>query len=303
MTARIYCSVESRQKNEPLPGMGKHSASNLLIQWPISCWSDNLRRARDMTAEELAWVDQIAESGRRINLIDRPGESGDTHLIYQFPEALAYRVARSELPDFLAALNASQPLDPWQVGRTPERVLLCCTHGKKDKCCARFGNQAWRALTQAQQAHNLPVDIWRCTHLGGCRFAASAIMFPERRKYGRIEPEEALPLLQAEVSRQPRVPNFRGSPDLTPAQQCAEVSALGWLQARGYTAELEVQPVTVEATDTRVPIDWRDTASGASGRLAVTCRPNTLWRYTTCKDIPEGQTEATYWAVDSIQEL
>ena len=82
--------------------------------------------------------------------------------------------------------------------RVHERVLLVCTHGKRDACCARYGAPVARELA----ARGLPV--WETTHLGGDQFAANMVCLPDGTYHGRLDRgsagEVALACLRGEVS-------------------------------------------------------------------------------------------------------
>lgn len=71
-------------------------------------------------------------------------------------------------------------------------LVLCCTHGRHDRCCAKFGFAAYKALVAAAERRwRDRFSVWEVTHLGGCRLAASVMLFPEMRKYGRLAPADA----------------------------------------------------------------------------------------------------------------
>ncbi|MBS2549848.1 hypothetical protein KGQ19_23570 [Catenulispora sp. NL8] len=79
-----------------------------------------------------------------------------------------------------------------------ERVLLVCTHGKRDVCCARYGAPVARELA----ARGLPV--WETTHLGGDQFAANMVCLPDGTYHGRLDRASAADVafgcLRGEVS-------------------------------------------------------------------------------------------------------
>lgn len=303
MSEPSFCALESRHQQEPMPGLGAHPQANCLISWPMGRWTKTPRIASDMTEEERTLIGQLGELGWRVILMDRSGLPEDQHQIYLFPEARHYQVSRSDLITMLQALVEGDGLQHWHAGPAPEQVALCCTHGKKDKCCAKFGNASFKALTQAQQETGLPVEIWRSTHLGGCRLAGTAIVFPQRRKYGRIDPEHALPLLQAEADGRPYLPCYRGSPDLAPNQQCAEVAALDWLQQQGIDARVTVMSAASNDHESgyTMSVYWTAGDESDSGQLQVHCSQYPITRYGTCADFETGPQDAQYWAADWVK--
>ena len=72
-------------------------------------------------------------------------------------------------------------LDAYRQEPAATRDLLVCTHGAVDACCAKFGYPVYRRLQQiaAESELPVPVRVWRCTHFGGHRFAATLLDMPE----------------------------------------------------------------------------------------------------------------------------
>ena len=65
-------------------------------------------------------------------------------------------------------------------------LTLVCTHGARDACCAKNGGMFFRALRKLS-----PDTVWQSSHLGGHRFAATAIHFPSGRLFGRLDAQNA----------------------------------------------------------------------------------------------------------------
>lgn len=298
-----FCARESLSLGDLLAGSAAHAERNLLLSWPRAKWRRSLRQASDMSNEVTARLDAIAEAGRRVNLIHRRDQPSERHCLYLMPENRRYELTREELPVFLAALQRKESLAHWQVTSPAGPLLLCCTHGKKDKCCAKFGYAAYKALDSAVAKHALPFDVWESTHLGGCRLAASAVVFPALRKYGRIGDEDVLPLLESEMAGRPYLPCYRGDPRLSPIQQCAQVAALEWLAARGLHGDVSVvESSGEESSQWRLDVDWRST--NATGRLAVSCEPRMLRRYDTCADLAAGPPAASQvWVATQVEAM
>ena len=64
-----------------------------------------------------------------------------------------------------------------------EPVLLVCTHGRHDTCCALRGRPVAAALAQ-----RWPDWTWECSHVGGDRFAANLVLLPDGAYYGYLDP-------------------------------------------------------------------------------------------------------------------
>ncbi|GHC22251.1 sucrase ferredoxin [Aidingimonas halophila] len=296
-----FCADLSREQDDPLAGSAAHFEHNLLISWPRAKWTRNLRQASDMPDSLVQTLDAIAADGRRVNLIHRRDQPGDVHQILLMPERRRFVVPRKELEEFLAAWQAEAPLTEWERGRVAGDLLLCCTHGKKDKCCAKYGYQTYKQLAQVVAAHGLPFDVWESSHLGGCRLAASIILLSPVRKYGRITPRQALPFLQAEARGRRFLPGYRGDSRLTPAQQCAQLAVLTFLEPRQETASLVLLKDTGNEHWRRIL--WRWEQDGEHGRLQVICETTTILRVDMCSDLDDGPSESLVWNAIEVSPL
>ncbi|MBL3556341.1 MULTISPECIES: sucrase ferredoxin [Marinobacter] len=301
--AHRFCSVESVEAGDPLAGTATHPASNLLISWPRPKWSRSLRIARDMGDDLAERIDRLAAGGRRVNLIDQRGRPAFLHRLYLLPEGRWFDVPRNDLNAFLEDLESGKDLAPWSGRQMTRPLVLCCTHGRKDKCCAKFGYTTYQELASTVANRKLPFEVWESSHLGGCRLAASVMVFPAMRKYGRVAPEQVLPLLQQEANGMPYLPCYRGQSLLTPAQQCAEIAALEWLEARNINARLSVMAESEGGEDdgVTVQVQWR--AGDASGVLVARCGTTEVMRVDTCADLDEGPTTSVCWVVNDIRPL
>ncbi|MFQ6548024.1 sucrase ferredoxin [Aestuariibius sp. 2305UL40-4] len=277
-----FCTEYSIAVGEPLAGWGKHQAKNVLIRWPKGKWRHSLRIAGGMNAQVEAAIARVVEAGWRVNLIDRKPHDGDSIRVFLMPEGLAFDLAPDDLAAFLdtvprgaasLARFAPQPLD--------RPLVLCCTHGKHDRCCAKWGFAVYKALA-AEAAKRQDFDVWECTHLGGCRLAAGVLTFPAMRKYGRLAPADAPKLLAAEAEGRPYLPCYRGACHLDPAAQVAEVTAL---QALSPTAPHPPAQVTEIPSSGRTR---RFIVKVADHLAEIACHPGSVRSYGACEDMRDA---------------
>ncbi len=73
--------------------------------------------------------------------------------------------------------------DGWE--RVQESLILVCTNGRHDQCCANLGRPLVRALRDSPWADR----VWECSHIGGDRFAANVVVLPDSLYFGRVDPE------------------------------------------------------------------------------------------------------------------
>jgi len=126
------------------------------------------------------------------------------------------------------------PLDGSSGTPSDQPIVCVCTHARHDQCCAVKGRPVVTAM-----ARHYPEETWECSHLGGDRFAATLIVFPEGLLYGRMKAAEAPEILEAHA-RGEVVPEFlRGRTSLTNVAQAAEAFA------RDETGDARIDAFTV----------------------------------------------------------
>ena len=109
------------------------------------------------------------------------------------------------------------PLDGSTGTPSDQPVVCVCTHARHDQCCAVKGRPVVTAL-----ARHYPDETWECSHLGGDRFAATMVVFPEGLLYGRMTAAEAPGIIEAHA-RGEVVPHLlRGRTSLSNVAQAAE---------------------------------------------------------------------------------
>lgn len=130
-------------------------------------------------------------------------------------------LARSPATALPAILTSSTKTPPG------ESHLFVCCHAKRDQCCAVRG----RAFMKKVQATH--TQLWECSHLGGHRFAPTALLLPHGAVFGRLTGDSMNSIL-AGTSR--GLSELRGLSALNPAEQVVDVAAkqlwdLSWSEA------------------------------------------------------------------------
>lgn len=103
-------------------------------------------------------------------------------------------------------------LEPWR-----EPILLVCTHGRHDACCAERGRPVAKALTA-----EFSDAVWESSHLGGDRFAANLLMLPTGDCYGRLDAASAVPVAASHLSGTLSLEHHRGRTTIPWVAQAAE---------------------------------------------------------------------------------
>jgi hypothetical protein len=158
---------------------------------------------------ELAAALEGAVGTGRLVLIRRPGAHADLHdrpLRQVFvaggfggrPWLLAGTVDDpARLLDLplarLAGASAAEVLaEVGWLGVHSGAVLLVCTNGRRDVCCALRGRPIALALERSR-----PGRVWESTHTGGHRFAPTGVVLPVGQTIGRLTEEVAVAVLDA----------------------------------------------------------------------------------------------------------
>ena len=259
---RVGCATVARQLGEPLAGTAPAGTTLWLLvehpgPWPIK------------PAQLSPVLARADAAGIRVQLIRRPTRRRrvSPHQIYLVNTAEQWIEGR-ELDD-LAGLGA---LDVARFAGFGDRVdgplYLVCTHGKRDACCAEFG----RPVAAAMARDHAPV--WETTHLGGDRFAASAVCFPDGLYFGRLDPVSGPEVAAAYARGEIVLPHFRGRAGTPDTVQFAEHHLRQQLGAHGRD-EITVEDVTGPAVVLRAG-DRRFRVVVENGQSAVpqqlTCR-------------------------------
>jgi hypothetical protein len=108
------------------------------------------------------------------------------------------------------------PSTGWE--RVPEPLILVCTNGRHDQCCANLGRPLIRALRDSTWADR----VWECSHIGGDRFAANLVVLPDSLYFGRVDPDSVRQLLGALDEGRIELSLFRGRTSFSLAQQAVE---------------------------------------------------------------------------------
>ncbi|MBR7838527.1 hypothetical protein KDL01_34995 [Actinospica durhamensis] len=103
------------------------------------------------------------------------------------------------------------------LGRAAGPLLLVCTHGRREVCCARFG----RPVAVALAARFGPL-VWETTHVGGDRFAANLVVLPQGAYFGRLDPPQAVAVAERALAGELDLDAYRGTAGHSAAAQSAE---------------------------------------------------------------------------------
>lgn len=185
--------------NEDMIASIKQSAYLLIIDlarpWPAKIFQKEFMPAPD-----------AVERGKVLFADPREEDAKETQLrvsLYyasrQTIIAKSLMVEPSEISQLIADLEKGD-FDSFGGEDDYTQRLLLCAHGQHDSCCGKWGFETYKKLKDTKS----PLSIDTCSHLGGHRFAATAMLLPGAHVWGRLHlanDEQLKALLEGELDQ------------------------------------------------------------------------------------------------------
>lgn len=285
MTER--CSEGAAGRGDPMIGTAPPQRDWLLVEHP-GPWPVTAPFGTDLSDDLLR---RLGHPGQRTLLVRPPGRSGPLGARRWF-RCLdgELRTGLWDRPDDLL-----ETLEPHAGEPHSGLLLLVCTHGLHDVCCAVRGRPVAAAL-----AEHWPAETFECSHLGGDRFAPNVLMLPDLACYAGMPPEESVAVVEAHLSGRSGTRWLRGVAGLHPAEQVALGAALerwGPAPVTSVVARLEEQVGTWDSGTWTVELSGIDPLPPrARVVVASSRRPEA---HLTCRATRE--TRALQWDVTRIE--
>jgi hypothetical protein len=217
VSAPRFCSDAARLRGDDNVGTAARIDVWILIEYPQRWGYDPLRDATlpdDVREKLVRATGEIARS-RVIFIRKRHGPSQHCSVyLVQSPKGLVVK-HQAESIDAVAGLSFTDLLAAATPPATP--LVLVCTHGQHDSCCGRRGYPLYDALLSRSD-----LDVWQCSHIGGDRFAANALVLPWGIYYGPVEPQQSEELAASIVRDEIFLPAYRGRSTMSRPVQAAE---------------------------------------------------------------------------------
>lgn len=218
------CADAALQRADPLRGTAPPARRWLLLEHP-GPWRVDAVAGADLDPAVLAALGTAAAaSATRILLIRRPGRqqpSARRRWLLAGPGSATLTGTWTEDRELTAAVAAlTGPWEPAGPDVEVEPLLLVCTHGVHDACCAIRGRPVAAAL-----AARWPGQVWECSHVGGDRFAPNVVVLPDGFYYGGLDPSGAVATVAEHLAGRVPAGPLRGMSRFPPPQQAAVVAA------------------------------------------------------------------------------
>lgn len=292
------CAALSDALDEPLAATAAVATTWLCLEQPGPWGREALTGSHldpDLGAELARRTDA---AGVRAQLIRRPGRHPDTgesgprrvYLAHTRPGLGWLRDLALDDPADLLDLDFEGLAEGRHEGvgtATEDPILLVCTNGRRDRCCALWG----RTLLDELQGRHAG-SIWETTHTGGHRFAPAGVLLPSGYTYGRMTAGDAEAALSAAASGKLVTHSCRGRSTWSRAGQAAE------LAVREEIGEYLTDALEVEHSDAGTVVvahrDGRRWAVSVEERELDPARPNSCGK---------ADVHPTAWTVGDVRRL
>ena len=245
------CSRQSTHVAEPLAGTAPQAQIWILVEQP-GPWGRKALHDSQLpigVAESLRSLD--AQHDIKVLLVRHPSRPSRSDAVDRYVwvsrsdgnvselfQAHLAGVADLEALSFTEVASGALGSEFRQI---PQRFAFVCTHSGRDACCAVLGrgliDQALPDFTGSESQ-----QVWECSHIGGHRFAPTALLAPINTVVGRCDAHTIHAWVETEhvVAR-----NIRGASWLDPHAQAAHAYILA------THSELQPNSVHVELATER----------------------------------------------------
>jgi hypothetical protein len=218
-TGRALCADVSNEHAEPLAATASRVDNWILIEYR-RLWSRDPIAGSGLSDEVKKHLESRLRAlpNSRLLFIRRPDRRDEPRLAVFYGRSLEadqafYALEMDEYQELLdvdfASAGASALEHP---------LFVVCTHGKRDRCCAKYGRPLYDELREQAE----PEWVWQSTHVGGDRFAGNLVCLPHGLYFGRVERPDVWPLLDEFLAGRIPLEHYRGRSCYPFAVQAAE---------------------------------------------------------------------------------
>lgn len=294
---RFRCSAASA--DQPLAGTASVDRAYLLVENPGPWGRNALADSRLPAGVRAGLAERVAAAGVRVQLVRRhhrtaPVRGFRVFASYVDPAAPWTETAILDSPEELLGLDLAAVGAGRSAGldRHEGTLLLVCTNGRRDACCAELGRPLVAALTAAR-----PEQTWETTHVGGHRFAGAMLVLPHGLVYGRVDASTGLRIAGLADEGRLALEHLRGRAAYAPAVQVAEAALLEEL-GRDGVHDLRLLGTTEVGTATVVRFEHAGRAHevvvdrGAGPELRQSCADDSVKATVSLRAAVVAATEA-----------
>ncbi|MXZ43968.1 MAG: hypothetical protein F4Z01_03185 [Gammaproteobacteria bacterium] len=217
MIDRRSCSEYSLEQGECILGTAPRVDLWLLLEHP-QVWSPDAIDTDTLPTDVQRWLHNTVDTFKRIGKYPRVQMIRKSR---NLRSAFSMFIAQSGLLRYHSMHSYDEILDLCPDKNFGEKVeennYFVCTHGTRDRCCAKHGHRTWTVLNELSDGR-----AWQCSHLGGHRFAPNVLVLPQGRLYGRVHAEEAERFYRLVEDDELATKHLRGRSEYSPEDQVRE---------------------------------------------------------------------------------
>lgn len=282
------CSDEAAERGDPMLGTAPPQRDWLLVEHPAP-WPVTAPFGADLPD---ALLRRLGHPELRTVFVRRHGRAGAPDRLDRPRRWFCLREGRLRTGRWTEPDDLLASLDPTGGTAYDAPLVLVCTHGVHDVCCAVKGRPVAQAL-----AARWPEATWECSHLGGDRFAPNVLLLPDLACYAGMPADDAVRVIGAHLAATPDTTWLRGVAGLHPAEQvamAAVVERLGSSPLSALAARLVDRSGSLDAGTWTVDVLDHARVVVRSSRRPEPAR-------LTCRATRE--TRALQWDVVSVESL
>ncbi len=285
---QFFCSLASAAVEEQIFGTASRGDVWFLLEYR-PYWEADSFAASNLPLPVKARITEYLKTipASRLHFIKHPRHTDDylnlfvvltreiSPIIYKFP--------LSSYENLLDLDIASLLQNPEQFNEyvSIEPLFVTCTHGRHDKCCAKFGRPVASKLGE-----HVGLKAWQASHLGGDRFAANMVCFPHGIYYGRVQPEEVETIVNNYRHEKLYLEKLRG-------RSCYNfITQVGEYYLRRETGILDLPGFhslgNKKLSDEQWAIQFQNLATQQIHTIKVQRLPGVIRNYLTCTALKEG---------------
>jgi hypothetical protein len=270
--------------DQPLSGSAPQASRWVLVE-DNGPWGAKVPRDTNLPDSVKQWLRGLDQPHTRVHLIRRPTRGRRDGLRRVILAATPEQPELRRTVEFDVELDRIHELDVDALLANAEPIerapwWLVCTHGSRDRCCAKWGMPVFEALRARD-----PQRVWQSSHLGGHRFAPTVVALPLGLMWGRLTIEQILAVDQALGRGElDGVEGLRGRVCWPPLAQAAEAALRRAEPARAIDWLALHEIVELVQRRHRVTFVERETGEPRSVELESIDLPATP---TSCGDAPE----------------
>ena len=217
--SRVYCSDAARLRGDDNTATAARIDVWILVELPITWGRDPITEAAlpQVVRDALRRASHEIPRSRVVFIRKRVECLGPTrvYIVRSAPHIGVIQLDLDTLEEVATIPFISLAGDATAPAARP--LVLVCTHGQHDSCCGRRGYPLFDALRRRDE-----LDVWQCSHIGGDRFAANAVILPWGIYYGPVEPRDADTLAESIAAEEIFLPAYRGRSSMSRPVQAAE---------------------------------------------------------------------------------